>query len=81
MGGEGGNDGEVSRFKWECGERLEICEKVFSGKRSNKVAQAGVMFGVGVLGVGRRNGIKGGHICIRDLITGESGSEGGRDVE
>ena len=81
MGGEGGNDGEVSRFKWERGERLEICEEVFPGKRRNEVAQAGEMFGVGILRVGRRNGVKRGHIGIGDLITGECGSEGGRYME
>ncbi len=57
VGGEGSNDREVSRFKWERDKGLEICEEVFPGKRSNEVVQAGEVFGVGVLRVGRRKGI------------------------
>ena len=57
MGGEGSDDREMSRFKWERGKGLEICEEVFSGKGSNEVVEAGEVFGVWIFRVWRGKSI------------------------
>ena len=53
----------------------KFVKSFFPGKRRDKVVESGEMFGVGVLRVGGRNGVKRGHVRIGDLITGECGSE------